>query len=754
MKRGLISLVFTLAVAAPTLFAGGSAEEVRDYDGMVIGDPVITTSTDGKTIVSVEMLTQGKKITLKTNSFESAKAAALVADLKQGNLVDYRKSGEMVLIPVDAASAFHKVLAKNETKEVAPDPNASYIYSMKTVQKKGPKETQFDTMKYGPELSPINGTAGNMVAAGWVYAKTGKTITIGDGRLVTEDISGRPLPSPSKRYEETYNVADDVAVYHVNTDDYSKSTVSDFASIPLAANYDYATKNRQAVFVVFDKNYTQAAAAKVSAVYYFTPQSVTDGKPVWDVQTRSSCLNDKGTDPVSGKPYVSINATSVIEAPHTRSTEPFEIVKNTFYYIGDNEVAVYLFNADMGTKDTADDRLIMVDAGWPYNGYQYWKNIEALGFDPRKITDIMLTHGHMDHYGTVMELVTMIENAGRKVTLYGSRDDTFGLTKDGMGNSWNIKGALPADEMDIRKKTSIMYEFDTYMDFGNVRILVTPTPGHTPGTGSFVFKVKNPDSAEWVSFGYMGGYGFNGLYTPNPSNGFLRLGFQLGLAWLQQMVDVDYVAPQHTNQYPIVDVYQALKAYNNDPTNAGKPLTMLDALGKNEFVNFLEKRYSVVTNIASDINDSRYKSVETSGPFKPGREYGSSNVKATLLDGGKIIRGFNGVMNVAPQIPLLKDGILNNTDVYTKDPDAYYVQFYIDVLDDYRGFLPAGGPVESMRSTPGTPEILRTQRLDSKADAEAILASVKKGETYLINLTAASAIFVPRNAAETFRPAR
>jgi len=31
----------------------------------------------------------------------------------------------------------------------------------------------------------------------------------------------------------------------------------------------------------------------------------------------------------------------------------------------------------MGTGDKSDDKLILFDAGWPYSGYQYWKNIEA-----------------------------------------------------------------------------------------------------------------------------------------------------------------------------------------------------------------------------------------------------------------------------------------------------------------------------------------------------------------------------------------
>jgi hypothetical protein len=112
-----------------------------------------------------------------------------------------------------------------------------------------------------------------------------------------------------------------------------------------------------------------------------------------------------------------------------------------------------------------------------------------------------------------------------------------------------------------------------------------PTPGHTVGITSFVFDLDNPHGDDRITFGFMGGYGFNGMERVTATNGFRRLSFQLGLSWLQQRVDVEYVAPSHTNQYPIVEVYQALKAYNNDPANRGRPLDMLDALTPGEFVN-------------------------------------------------------------------------------------------------------------------------------------------------------------------------
>lgn len=291
------------------------------------------------------MLSNGRRDTVVTERLDAGTAEAVADTVAPGTLVDFNVRRGEVVVADDLVSTFHVALRKGA-------------------------RPVFDTMKYGAELAPHAGRSGAMVAAGWVYDKDRRTITIGDGRRVTEDISGRPLPRASKRYEETYRVGDGAEVYAVNTDDWSASRPSTLAAVPVTRDYAYSTTERQAAFVVFDGNHRTAQSAKVEQIYFFTPHDVSDGKPVWDVPTQSDLLSDKGVDPVSGRPYADIVATGVSSAPYTRSTEPFEIVPGTFYYVGDNEVSLYLFNTDMGTRSTRDDRLVLVDSGWPNSGYQ------------------------------------------------------------------------------------------------------------------------------------------------------------------------------------------------------------------------------------------------------------------------------------------------------------------------------------------------------------------------------------------------
>jgi glyoxylase-like metal-dependent hydrolase (beta-lactamase superfamily II) len=697
----------------------------RPTVGFVVGTPTVARA-GGAATVRVPILTGRRRVVFETQSVSEVRAEQIAGSVGAGTLVDFVVSGGEVVVPPDPSATFHSALGKEPRRD----------------------RSVFVTQKYGPELAPRGGHPGAMVAAGWVYAKARGSITIGDGRVVTEDISGRPLPRPIARYEETYRVAADVEVYRVDIEDWSASVPSSFDAVPVTRDHAYSTTDRQAAFVVFDRNHLEAPAAKVNQIYYFTPQDTSDGKPVWDVPTQSAMLADKGVDPVSGQRYVDIVANGVSTAPYTRSTEPFTIVPGAFHCVGDNEVSLYLFHCDMGTGSPRDDRLVLLDTGWPNSGYQYWKNIEAVGFDPRDIDYVLMGHGHGDHYGTTVELVTMIENAGGKVELLSPREDLLGIQSDAVGNTWDLPGDLPASQTLIRERSKF-FEYDQWLEFGNVRIKPLATPGHTAGCTSFLFEVENPAGGARLTFGYMGGYGWNNRQA-TPTNGWRRLGFAYSLAWLQQTVDVDLVTGQHANQYPIIEVYQALKAYNNDPANENQQLTMLDALVGGTWVNYLEKRYAVATHAVTE-TDPRNQSIENHGPFKPGREEGVQDVRVTLVDGGMVLHGYQGAQNVNPRIPLLKDGIVIEVDNFVADPDGWYVQFQVNVLDGYGGFLPGVGPVESIRT--GATEVLRTQRFADRADAEAVLASVESGRSYRVDLTPASAIVVPEDGSPVFQPA-
>lgn len=629
--------------------------------------------------------------------------------------------------PVAAGSTIE--LCYNEQGELINIKNiySAYMSDLGTVY--------FDTMKYGAELSPVNGEPGAMLATGWLTAKSGNQITVGDLDL----------------FDETYTLAPDVKVYEFNTDT-STLTARRLSDVPVTQKTDgefYKTANRQQVMVVFDQNYRNADEAKVAELYYITPQPTIDEKYLYpaDHMPIDSFMTEN-----DGKTVAKPTAAAWLTA-----TESFAIIPDRLYYVGDNEVAIYLTQADDGT-------LILLDAGWPASGYQYWRNIEAMGFDPRDIDYILLTHGHGDQYGTGAELDTMIKNAGGDPVVYECYEDTYGYDIYGFPEITGIIKDTP-----VLNAVDKFYINDTWMEFdGSVRIKPVLTAGHTNGTDSFIFELTDPATNETLTISYLGGYGVNGntKYDPDddPENrGYLRLSFQYGLRYLQQTVEPDYMIPQHTNQYPMLEINKAAEE---------KGIPFLEAVnrGSYEWVNFLEKRQAVITyedyyqNWKADpkdefgteitVTDAELQTIEAAGPYR--REGGTYQI--TLTDGGRIIQGFNRYMNQTDKLSGVEnaqgqdvgDGIFILKDSFTHDPHAWYVQVGARVSDGYDGSC-AGGPIESVHDN--WFEILRTERLDSREEAEALLAQLQSGATYTVTLDQSSEIQLADNLTDTFQPA-
>ena len=620
--------------------------------------------------------------------------------------------------PVAAGSTIE--LCYNEQGELINIKNiySAYMSDLGTVY--------FDTMKYGAELSPVNGEPGAMLATGWLTAKSGNQITVGDLDL----------------FDETYEF---------NTDT-STLTARRLSDVPVTQKTDgefYKTANRQQVMVVFDQNYRNADQAEVVELYYITPQPTIDEKYLYpaDHMPIDSFMTEN-----DGKTVAKPTAAAWLTA-----TESFAIIPDRLYYVGDNEVAIYLTQADDGT-------LILLDAGWPASGYQYWRNIEAMGFDPRDIDYILLTHGHGDQYGTGAELDTMIKNAGGDPVVYECYEDTYGYDIYGFPEITGIIKDTP-----VLNAVDKFYINDTWMEFdGSVRIKPVLTAGHTNGTDSFIFELTDPATNETLTISYLGGYGVNGNTKYDPDNdptgrGYLRLAFQYGLRYLQQTVEPDYMLPQHTNQYPMLEINKAAEE---------KGIPFLEAVnsGSYEWVNFLEKRQAVITyedyyqNWKADpkdefgteitVTDAELQTIEAAGPYR--REGGTYQI--TLTDGGKIIQGFNRYMNQTDKLSGVEnaqgqdvgDGIFILKDSFTHDPDAWYVQVGARVSDGYDGSC-AGGPIESVHDN--WFEILRTERLDSREEAEALLAQLQSGATYTVTLDQSSEIQLADNLTDTFQPA-
>ncbi len=148
---------------------------------------------------------------------------------------------------------------------------------------------------------------------------------------------------------------------------------------------------------------------------------------------------------------------------------PIKVFDN-LYYVGPGFVSVWLI--------PTTDGLILVDtAQEPYVDFVI-DNIRKAGFDPKNIKYILLSHGHLDHFG----------GAGKIQALSGARVAT--LEED-----WKmIEEAATAPANPNRplgqtvKRDMVITEGDT-VTLGKTALKVYKLPGHTAGSASFAFTV-------------------------------------------------------------------------------------------------------------------------------------------------------------------------------------------------------------------------------------------------------------------------
>ncbi|MGE4354348.1 MAG: MBL fold metallo-hydrolase [Oscillospiraceae bacterium] len=638
----------------------------------------------------------------------------------------------------------------------------------------------FDSMKYGGELTASGGGPGNMVAQGWILGKSDalKTITIGDGNHVTNV------------FEQTYQLADDCAICVVDNTYFTDGTQTDgtwagetatFADIETCDKISgeiYYVPVKWTAVCIFDGNYTTADTAKVKELYLFKNPLTLQSK---DLVTPDG-MQYNGTSWYAAASKLD----EVTGYSFNGSVVPFEVMADRLYSVGDAYTCIWLLVADDGSTT-------LVDQGNRTASYQYWLNIEKVGYDPREINNILLTHGHGDHYQALYENCTMINryhNGIDSVNVITSSVDKEGLTPDGsyVGRTLNDKSILYfMDGWDVNN------EWTTEYGDGGLEVYPFLNLGHATDVASFIFKLTATADDEYfnegdvVSFCYMGGYGS----ATRLSQGYLRLAFRNSLMYIQSVIvpymvecsDYIYNLPQHTNQYPWHEVWKA-------STTAGIPFMEGLSEGPDAIQNFCEKRLSTESyewmyqdwineedecgNLIEDDTGFRcsgssasYQTLEAYGPYK--RPDGEYTIK---VDSALVLHGFNAFMNpneaFAGQTNCygfdVANGFLIDKDSYTHDPDGWYVQIVGNVLDDYNGGVYnddnwyddyasswSSGPIEKS-ITPDWVEVLRTVRLDSEEEAKALLATISNGGYYKVNLNMISDIETTDNLVDTFTP--
>ncbi|MER6304284.1 MBL fold metallo-hydrolase [Kitasatospora sp. NPDC001539] len=184
-------------------------------------------------------------------------------------------------------------------------------------------------------------------------------------------------------------------------------------------------------------------------------------------------------------------------------------------------------------------RPVIVDAGTPGSGRKILAQVVAHGVDPADVSLIVITHGHIDHFGSAAELhrLTGARVAGHVADLGPYRSGRVRepyLPTGPMGRlmARNRKLHVQAEPVEpavlIRGETSLE-------DFG-VRARIMPTPGHTAGSVSVL-----TDAGDLVAGDLVAG-SFMGLVPGKPANPPFHDDPRQNLASLRRMLALDPVA--------------------------------------------------------------------------------------------------------------------------------------------------------------------------------------------------------------------
>ena len=140
---------------------------------------------------------------------------------------------------------------------------------------------------------------------------------------------------------------------------------------------------------------------------------------------------------------------------------------------------------------TSSEGIILIDTLFTYNSEE--ENVgglKKLGLDPAKVKYVIISHAHSDHVG------------GAKLM-----QDRYGSHIVMGGPDWNSIEKSVNGYPGGKPKRDIVADDGQKITLGDTAVTLIATPGHTPGTLSMIFTVK--DSGKPLTVAYSGGTAFN-----------------------------------------------------------------------------------------------------------------------------------------------------------------------------------------------------------------------------------------------------
>jgi metallo-beta-lactamase class B len=191
---------------------------------------------------------------------------------------------------------------------------------------------------------------------------------------------------------------------------------------------------------------------------------------------------------IAREEHASLRA-SICPAPGTPTTPFAEMFDTERQRMAPMKVFDNLYMLGMKTATawalTTSGGIILFDAMFHYNVKEtVVESLVALGLDPAEIKYVIISHAHNDHFGGAAYLQ---ETYGARIVM--SVEDWEHM------RSWPQLGSLapfPRDDIAVRDGYTIT--------LGDTTVTLVATPGHTPGTISPIFPVRDGEDVHYVGY--------------------------------------------------------------------------------------------------------------------------------------------------------------------------------------------------------------------------------------------------------------
>lgn len=144
------------------------------------------------------------------------------------------------------------------------------------------------------------------------------------------------------------------------------------------------------------------------------------------------------------------------------------------WYVGTCGITVLLIETSGG--------LVLIDTGPVDAAPHVLANVKALGFDPRQIKWVLMTHEHFDHVGGMARVLK--ETGARLVTGYGAA----AVMSSGRPADDDPQAAWLAKEPMEPVKVSRVLEHNGRLQAGGTIFTVHASPTHSPGSTSWSWR--------------------------------------------------------------------------------------------------------------------------------------------------------------------------------------------------------------------------------------------------------------------------